>query len=749
MTRILYYLILIRNRMSGDQRQGTQDPFFVAIVLAGIIMQKKSRVAVASAVMFNSALAGVGAPSIAHAQGSAGIGVLRSDEIVVTGTRSARPLSEVPRSISVITNEDIQRIQAPSALNILRELPGVSAAPDGGLGGQVVIRGFSTQGFRAPLYVDGDRFRGRNTLEYNLFNPHQIERIEVVRGPASSLYGTDAFGGIINIITKRATGDVNGDFRLSDTSLWLDYGSVNDMWGGRAQIGAVGHGFDILVGGNYREASDYDTPEGEINNSAYEAPSGDARLGYTFAPGHRVEFIGRYSDVYRERGGGQFGAPGATNPPGSLQREQTDRTLQERFFSFGYRGESLWDGRLTDTEFTFYRRRLYTEVNVVPNTNNPATFVDVTVVGPTVWGGRGDTTLSLADNVSLTVGGDWYLESRPGGLRSVRGGPDSQTAPDSEQLSYGAFGLVAWAPVEALTLEGSVRVDRVRTSLDPTFITDPLTRDLFTEAGDRTNTPVTGSIGAVYDVTNEISLFGNVGTAFRAPSVTEITAVGLGVNPVFRLPNADIDPEKAINYEAGVRIFYPTWSVQVAGFVNDLEDLIDRNAPITFNDAPAVQIQNIGEARVSGVEMQTSWEFAPGFLFRANATYTRGTDLDTGAPLAQIMPWNGLAAVRWSPAGGPFFVEAALDWALDQDRVDVAQERPTEGYAVLNISSALELAELSPHLPNAALRFNIENVFDEAYRLPTTPENIAFPVSPSNPLLQPGRNFLVSLQFRI
>ncbi len=670
------------------------------------------------------------------------------EEFIVTATRSARALDDVPRAVSVVTNAELQRLQAPSALNILRELPGISAASDGGLGGQVVIRGFSTQGFRAPLYINGDRMRGRNTLEYNLFNPHQIERIEVVRGPASSLYGTDAFGGIINIITKRADGDVFGDWSLTDTALWLDYASANHMHGGRVQIGAVGQGFDILLGGNFRRAFDYESPVGKIRNTTYRAPSGDVRLGYSFAPGQRVEFIGRYADIYRERGGGQFGAPGSTNPEGSLQRRQTDRSLVEKYFSFGYQGESLFGGVLEDTELTVYRRFLDTHVNVVPNTNNPTTFVDVFVTGPTVWGGHGTATAPLAEGLTLTFGGDWYLESRPGGQRSVRGGPVTQTSPESEQLSFGGFGLVSWQALPTLRLEGSVRVDRIRTSLDTSFITDPETFALFDDAGDTVNTPVTGSFGAVWDVTETVSLFGNISTAFRAPSVTELTAVGSGVNPVFRLPNTSVNPEKAVNYEVGLRVNQPTWFFEAIGFINDLEDLIDRDAPTTFAGAPAVQIQNIGEARLSGVEMQARWALTSDLLLRGNATYTKGTDEVSDTPLQQIMPWNGLVALRWSPEAQPWQLEAAVDWAVEQDRIDPGIERPTDGYAILNLYSAVELAALSPRLPDATLRFNIENVFDSEYRLPTTPENIAFPVSPSNPLLQPGRNFIIGLEVR-
>lgn len=669
----------------------------------------------------------------------------RLEEITVTATRSARTLDEVSRSVSIVTEEQIDTRQATDVLRILRELPGVSAASNGGLGGQLVVRGFSTQGFRAPLFVDGDRFRGRNTIEYTLFNPDQIERIEVVRGPASSLYGTDSLGGVINVVTKRSRGDVSGPFRLTDSRVSVEHATVNDLFGGRLQVGGVGNGFDVLLGMNYREAADYESPVGEIPNSGFEAPSFDLRTGFSFTPGHRIELVGRYADVERERAGGQFAAPGAANGPGVPQRKMTDRSNREKYLRLGYFGDSLFEGAVRDVEATSYWRDLETHVHVIPNARNPATFVDVFVVGPRIYGGHLKGVSDLTDNLSLTAGGDWFFEDRAGSERSVKGGPRVQTAPDTDQLSLGAYLLGEWQPRGPLHLNASIRFDHVRTRLDSAFIQDSATRDAFKQAGDTTNNPVTGSFGAVWDVTEKAILFGNIGTSFRAPSVTELSAVGTGVNPVLRLPNPDVKPERGINYEAGLRLRFDKWEADFTTFFNDLENLIDRDVPTTFGDTPAVQMQNIGEAEVSGIEMQVGWLPTKDWRILANATYTRGTDTVTDTPLAQIMPWNGVASARWEPTGEAFYLESSLEWATDQDRINPAQERPSSGYAVVNLSGGIQLDRWLPGFRETTMRLSVENVFDTKYRLPTTPENINFPVSPSNSLIEQGRNFILTV----
>jgi hemoglobin/transferrin/lactoferrin receptor protein len=666
--------------------------------------------------------------------------------VKVSANRSEQTLESVTKSVSVVDNEAIQTRQATNLTTLMNELPGVSMAPDGMLSGQIVIRGFSTQNFRAPLFINGDRFRGRNTLEYLLLDPNQVERVEVIRGPASSLYGTDSFGGVINVTTKRAEGDVMAPFKLTNSLVDMEYQSVNNGYAGRLQLAGAGDGFDVLLGLNARNAEDYESPEGTIPNSDYNVQNYDARIGYTFTEGQRVEVIAKSADVTRGRAGGQFAAPGAGNEPGQLQREMREDPMREDYVSLGYKGEfdNAW---VESVEASLYRRELYTHVHVVPNTNNPSTYVDSYVNGPVTYGGRliAVAPWSSAPVVS-TYGLDWYDERRDSSEQRVKGGPKKKTSPKSYQQNVGVFMLQEWDTTDRLTLSGSLRYDYVKTGLDTDYITDPTTKALFDDAGDTENTQPTGGIGAIYMLNSNFDLVGNVNTSFRAPSTTEVSAVGTGVYSDFRIPNPDIKPETGITYEIGTRFHSRTVRANLTAFRSDFDNLIT-TADTTYNGNPAKQIQNVGKATINGVEFDITWKPTREVTAMTNISWIEGRDTVSNEPLPQIMPLNGFASLRYDAASQyQYYFEGTTEWATDNDVVDKSIERERAGYMVFNFYTGVNPGIFfGQYFKDTDLRFGIENIFDVSYSMPTVPENINYPKSKTNPLVQPGRNFKVGL----
>ena len=239
--------------------------------------------------------------------------------ITVTGAPSTEPYSpqlleptilhSPTQSISVIGRRQIELMSPSSITGILDQVPGVTISRTGGIGGQVFVRGLNTNDFRVPVFVNGNRFRGRNTLQFLYFPPEEIERIEVIRGPASGLFGSDALGGLINIVTKRAKSAPDHSMPLQVTGGGTDLtgGTAAGTTNGHADIEGAGLGFDARVAYGIRQGGNYQTALGTIPNSDFRAVGGAATIGYTPAPGHRISV-----DLRDQRiSDGNAGAPGA------------------------------------------------------------------------------------------------------------------------------------------------------------------------------------------------------------------------------------------------------------------------------------------------------------------------------------------------------------------------------------------------------------------------------------------------------
>lgn len=670
----------------------------------------------------------------------------------VTATRTERELDAISKSVSVITREHIEARNALSVQDLLEEVPGVSFSRAGALNGQIVMRGFSSNDNRILLFVDGDRFRGRNTFEYSLFDPNQIERIEVIRGPVSALYGPDGLAGIVNIITRRAKGDPSGPFRLVPRLRALNYNSINNLRGTRAEVEGLGHGIDMLLGLSWRQADDYQSPLGKIANSALDSFQTDIRMGYTPVTGHRIEVIGKFVEVETGRAGGIGGAPG---PPLVRLREDP---IRERFAKLSYTGIAPFLG-IERIEASLYGRQLYTHI---ANDNriqaNRLVQSDNVVDGPLVIGGKLFGVKPWGQN-TLTVGGDFFRESRKGTLASTRTttfnasgnvtgvsiSPLGQNVPDATQTDVGLFIHNDWDPSPEWTVSAGGRVDYIQTTSEIGPLPAPQLLQAFQQNRRNTETPLTGGLGLIYRPWEVLHLTANVGKAFRAPATFESfgsSRQGAG----FLVPNPELKSEEGVTYEVGTRLRLPSLQANFTAFWSEYSNLIIRR-PVTFLGLPSSQRQNAGEARIQGLELDATWVLTKNWQTFMNAAYLYATDTSTDQPLPYIPPLNGLVGIRYTWEKG-FYVEGVNKWSIQKDRIDTQQERDTAGYTVFNLYVGADLWKISPRLPELHLTVALENIFNQAYRQPTTVEDIRFPSSNTNPLVEPGRAVSIALTSR-
>ncbi|MFQ5580915.1 MAG: TonB-dependent receptor plug domain-containing protein, partial [Nitrospiria bacterium] len=202
---------------------------------------------------------------------------VRLENMTVTATKSERPTIDTPEAVNIITREEIERQQAQDITDLFRFEPGVEI--DGTFGGSLrerpVIRGLS--GNRILLSVDGKRlnFSRAHKGNINFIDVDSVERIEIIRGPASALYGSNALGGVISIITKDPD-DLLEQGQSFGGRLKFDFNGVNEEYTeGLTLYGRADDRFSYLFGYTRRDADNIDTPSGEISGTALERDNFD------------------------------------------------------------------------------------------------------------------------------------------------------------------------------------------------------------------------------------------------------------------------------------------------------------------------------------------------------------------------------------------------------------------------------------------------------------------------------------------
>ena len=629
----------------------------------------------------------------------------------------------------------------------------------GGLGGQLVIRGFNSNDTRSMLAIDGDRYRGRSTLEFNMIEPFAIERIEVIRGPASALWGSDAMTGVVNIITRRAKADRNAPFSVTPYIRGLEYGSVNNLRAGRAEISGGGNGFDMLLGAHYRAADNYDTPIGKALGSKFDARGFDFRLGYSPTALTRWELAGRYQDVTTHRAGGMGVAPGQ---PWYKIREEP---IQERYLKLGL--ETREAGKFADLlNASLYVRKLTTDIftsNAATNLgtlNSETTNVHMKVHTPTVYGGRLNANKAIGSHL-LSYGFDFFYEDfksrtgRASKTNTATGALISQ-APGWSPMERGAtlsnIGVSVgddWQITKDLMLSGALRYDWVQTKIDEQPIPGEdasFTKELNRVGLKRTDTALTGSLGAVWQFAPSWAATAQVSRGFRAPSGNARTLTSASGTQK-TIPSPGLVPEYNITYEAGLRYHNEGLRLNATAYQSNYKDMMKLAYVGMEAGLPVYQRRNVGKAEVKGVEIDGEWRIAQPWLLRFAATYTVGKDKTENKPLDAIPTLGGRVALRYGAEDAPWYVEGAVRAARERTRIDTKIERKRPGFASVDLYVSADLGKVvGSDWKNWRMTAGVQNLFDKEIVNQAAGENKNYSNHlVGNPLREPGRSFSLKL----
>jgi len=674
------------------------------------------------------------------------------DEVIVTAARTSTAVENLPMNIAVVGQREIEENQPLSPVEALQYIPGVTRQSDGGLASTPIIRGLSRE--RAPILIDGNPFVGGRIRSYSLVDPFQIDRIEVVKGPASAFWGSDAVSGLVNVVTRKAENGFGKEMKIGG-SIYGGYQSVADFYRGRVELQGRGNGFDFLVGGGLRNAGNTMTPEGEIENSQFESTNFDFNVGYSWAANHRIELSGKY---FKNENVGFPGGLGAPGPPVVTRRFDPDT---QTAVNLAYDGTNVSDKIESIGARVFFKKQNL-HIDQVTRIPFPMTTdvnrmihvmldVDVPFMGGKFW-----ATIKQNDHARLTLGIAYLREHRIGTHRDLNvqifnplgamvkeiDMPYTQIQPDSYSNSLGIFAIEELHLSDKLDLLVAARFDNVSTRIDSEpFSIAPIASIYNDDNTSDSDVALTGSLGLKYRATDALSLSANLANSFRGTdlfSKYHFTAVGQG----FLVPNPDLDPERGIFYELGAEYKTDGFSIEANYFQNSLNNLFVQ-ADLTFNNTPSVQFQNIGEATLTGFEWDARAKIGTLSSVFWSGALINGTNDITDNPLPSIPATQMWAGVHLRDNNNKYFVQPEILMVSEQND-PAPNEVSTPGYAIFNLKAGLNLHNLSDNMPNAKLVFSITNIGDKLYRSHVSrgaPGN-------QNVFMEPGRSFNIGFVAR-
>ena len=459
------------------------------------------------------------------------------DTVVVTANGVQQAIKEAPASISVLTQEDLRKGNYQSVADAVRQVEGISVVGDNVNAGDISIRGLP--GDYTLILVDGMRQNTRETMnrntggvQPNLLPPlSAIERIEVVRGPMSSLYGSEAMGGVINIITKKVPAQWGGSASLSTTlQSDDDFGNSRDgeFWlGGPIRGDVVG----LQISGKLKNRTEakhhYPTANGAEGQD-------QQRLGakLTLRPDSRQEVV---LDVGHERLEKENTPGRSTEEANSWAKSQHRRT----FYGLNHNGR--WG-------FGSSKVALYSESSELESWPQTASTTSKKVVNTTL---DASLTVPLEQHV-LRLGGQ-AMHNALSGIRQEAPMTNYPVNPDKISLTnYALFVEDDWLLTERLTLTGGVRWDN----------------------DERAGTHLSPRLYAVYQALDNLTLRGGVTTGFKAPTIRQSSpeyCMTSGGNTGTTGPlcgNPDLQPETSVTQELGLSYEWAPGSLLTATVFN-------------------------------------------------------------------------------------------------------------------------------------------------------------------------------------
>jgi vitamin B12 transporter len=596
--------------------------------------------------------------------------------VAISPTGNPVPLDRVASSVTVITAEDLAREQRRTVPDALQRVPGLNVVQAGGPGGQtsVFLRGSNSN--HVKVLVDGIEVTDPSTpnriFDFGQLLTNDIARIEVLRGPQSGFYGSDAIGGVISIVTKKGEGPA----KLSVTAEGGSYGTFNQSGTLSGSVDRFNYAFSV---GHYRSESVPVTPRElvplgwRINPNAYDNRTFSTKLGYDFNEYFSLNYVGRMTDSsLRFTGDNSFPAQYNFQSFPDQARSGVDNLFQY------HRAEAvinLLDGRFRNVFGVGY-------TNAYTTNRGPGITPDTTPANP---------THGIGIRTRYDYRGDVLIVD---GQRLVFGVQRDEESFSNKSINPKTGNTGAYVQLQQQFFE------RV-------FLTSNLRYDDNDAFGSHMTYRVAPAVILPW---TETKLKASVGTGFKAPTLSQLyqdyPAFGFFANPNLR-------PEKSTGWDAGFEqpLFDNRIRFGATYFENEFKNLINSVATGPFTST----LENVGRARTYGAETFLDIAATDTLSFKLTYTNTATKDEDKRQELLRRPRHKATGLVEWRPlerltlSGTVIYIGPQVDANRD---FSIPRLR-TDPYAIVNLAATYKVTD---YLDVFA---RVDNVFDKRVQDPT------------------------------
>lgn len=542
-----------------------------------------------------------------------------TSQIVVTATTRVQEVKDAPASISVITRDDLERLPYREVTDALMEIPGVTVTTGEGNSRDISIRGMAPQ--YTLILVDGRRLSARESRtnggsisEGGMLPPMEaIERIEVVRGPMSSLYGSDAMGGVVNVITRAIADEWSGSLRANGTmQLGSDYGNFGDA--NFYLSGPVTKGVGVQVQGSINRRAE-DNVMGGTPERKDETIAG--KLGFELSPEHRLLVEGGY---YRQQTISTVGKSSTTEATEDAPDGTKDSMTQNRYV-----------GSLTHIgEWGFASSNSYLQYEDAEHVEGEKRIRNT--VGQSIW------SVPLPSN-NLTLGGYYRYEDMTD-LTSNRLSGSTRTG--ATRTSWALFAENELSILDSFKLTGGIRLDN----------------------DEQYGAHWTPRIYAVWNLTEQVTVKGGYSQGFRAPSLRQtLSDWGQTSRGGTIYGNPDLEAETSRTFEASVLFDGGPLQASLSAYDTRFNDKITRvtcesagawciDEPVSSIGRPPTTYVNVDEARIRGIEATIDLKLTSTLRVNASGTLTDSEQLtgeNAGAALNDTPKQQASGSLNWRP----------------------------------------------------------------------------------------------------